>query len=529
MPKLKPAAFLSYVRFDDEHEDGRLSEFRKRLSGEVRVQTGEEFPIFQDRNDISWGQNWQKRIDESIDHSTFLICILTPGFFKSDACRKEVERFIEREKKLGRGDLILAVYYVECLELRDKKQIEKSKIAKLVSARQYVDWRELRFEPFTSAEAGKSLAQIARQIRDALQRPPGKSKDKGAAPKPGRSKRRSKPEPRTSATLKPEALPEVQRSEVPAPKTEPVTLVVDATGRGQHTSISEAIGAASPGTRILIRPGVYREHLTIDKPLELIGDGKTEDIVLSNSNDDVVDFQTTIGRIANLTIRQEHELKVEGPGYNAVDISQGRPILENCQISGTSGSVVYVRGGADPQITHNKIASLGRRSGVIVSDARGLIENNEIGTKEGFGIVVVEAPSGPIVRQNILRSVLGIGLLANSSATIDDNDVASTSTGVLVSGSEAIVTRNRIHECSAGIRLEKGGRATIEGNTITDNRLSGIEVDPGAQATITGNLLAENGIYGIEASAEASIVLRENTFRDNKKGDIDRPKSAPPK
>ena len=189
MAKLKPAAFLSYVRFDDEHEDGRLSEFRKRLSGEVRVQTGEEFTIFQDRNDISWGQNWQKRIDESIDHSTFLICILTPGFFKSDACRKEVERFIEREKKLGRGDLILAVYYVECLELRDKKQIEKNKIAKLVSSRQYVDWRELRFEPFTSAEAGRSLAQIASQIRDALLRPPGKSRGKGAAPKSSRSKR----------------------------------------------------------------------------------------------------------------------------------------------------------------------------------------------------------------------------------------------------------------------------------------------------------------------------------------------------
>src|ERR1039457_1681803 len=222
MAKLKPAAFLSYVRFDDEHEDGRLSEFRKRLSGEVRVQTGEEFTIFQDRNDISWGQNWQKRIDESIDHSTFLICILTPGFFKSDACRKEVERFIEREKKLGRGDLILAVYYVECLELRDKKQIEKNKIAKLVSSRQYVDWRELRFEPFTSAEAGRSLAQIAAQIRDALLRPPGKSRGKGAAPKSSRSKRRAEPKFRRVGTDKLEALSIVRKvSEVPAPKTEP--------------------------------------------------------------------------------------------------------------------------------------------------------------------------------------------------------------------------------------------------------------------------------------------------------------------
>ena len=51
-----PIAFMSYVRMDDAHENGRLSQFRERLSGEVRMQCGEEFEIFQDRNDIAWGQ-----------------------------------------------------------------------------------------------------------------------------------------------------------------------------------------------------------------------------------------------------------------------------------------------------------------------------------------------------------------------------------------------------------------------------------------------------------------------------------------
>src|SRR5262245_27655205 len=102
-----PVAFMSYVRFDDEHENGRLTEFCKRLSGEVRVQMGEKFQIFQDRNDITWGQQWQERIDESLDAVTFLIPILTPGFFKSVACRAELERFLQREKRLKRNDLIL--------------------------------------------------------------------------------------------------------------------------------------------------------------------------------------------------------------------------------------------------------------------------------------------------------------------------------------------------------------------------------------------------------------------------------------
>jgi hypothetical protein len=53
----RPAAFMSYAHVDNE--GGKPTEFRQRLSAEVRLQTGEEFLIFQDRNDIAWGQNWQ--------------------------------------------------------------------------------------------------------------------------------------------------------------------------------------------------------------------------------------------------------------------------------------------------------------------------------------------------------------------------------------------------------------------------------------------------------------------------------------
>ena len=90
---LEPVAFLSYVRLDDRHENGRLSEFCSRLAAEMRMQTGLPFHIFQDRNDIGWGQQWQRRTEESLDATTFLIPIVTPGFFNSAACRDEFERF----------------------------------------------------------------------------------------------------------------------------------------------------------------------------------------------------------------------------------------------------------------------------------------------------------------------------------------------------------------------------------------------------------------------------------------------------
>jgi hypothetical protein len=50
-----PAAFMSYVRFNDQHDDGQLSQFRERLAAEVRAQTGQEFLTFR-RNKIHDGK-----------------------------------------------------------------------------------------------------------------------------------------------------------------------------------------------------------------------------------------------------------------------------------------------------------------------------------------------------------------------------------------------------------------------------------------------------------------------------------------
>lgn len=170
MVNKQPVAFLSYVRSDDEHENGRLTQFCERLSAEVKMQTGEEFRIFQDRKDIMWGQNWKERLENTLDEVTFLIPIITPSFFKSTPCRDEFKRFLEREKKLNRNDLILPVYYVSCEQLDIKEKCAVDEIATIIDSRQRVDWRDIRFEPPTATEYGKRLAKIAVQIRESLGR-----------------------------------------------------------------------------------------------------------------------------------------------------------------------------------------------------------------------------------------------------------------------------------------------------------------------------------------------------------------------
>jgi TIR domain/Sulfatase-modifying factor enzyme 1 len=166
-----PIGFMSYVRSDDAHENGLFADFCSRLCGEVRMQSGDNnFTIFLDRNDIAWGQQWAQRLDESLGAVTLLIPMITSSFFKSEACRGELVRFVEREKQLGRGDLILPVYYVKTPLLDDPKKRSTDELAELIHSRNHIDWRHLRHDSLSSKPAKELLAHMAEQIVAAMER-----------------------------------------------------------------------------------------------------------------------------------------------------------------------------------------------------------------------------------------------------------------------------------------------------------------------------------------------------------------------
>ena len=146
----------------------------------------------------------------------------------------------------------------------------------------------------------------------------------------------------------------------PSPKTEPPTHVVDALHRGgDFSTITAAVEAARPGDRILVRPGLYREGLVIDKTLEIIGEGKRDDVVIEAKGKNVLMFQTTMGRVANLTMRQ-----MGGGKWYAVDITQGRLDLEDCDITSKSLACVAVVASSRSPMIPAPAVSLGTASTV---------------------------------------------------------------------------------------------------------------------------------------------------------------------
>ncbi|HEY1622550.1 MAG TPA: right-handed parallel beta-helix repeat-containing protein [Streptosporangiaceae bacterium] len=497
---------MSYARFNDDHDDGQLTAFRTRLSAEVRAQTGREFLIFQDRADIAWGQNWQQRIEETLDVVTLLVAVITPGFFGSTACREEVALFLERERKLGRDDLILPVYYIGAREMDDAELRGSDELAHVLATRQFADWRELRFEPFTNPLVRRAIAQLASRMRDTFWQPgavlvrPAAARGRQANGAAGAAEQAGTDGGRQTA------------------KTEPPTHVVDAWGRGDFTTVTEAVKAAKAGDRILVRPGLYEEALVVDKPLEIVGDGPVADIEVRARGASALLFRANIGRVANLTLRQ-----AGGDGsWAAVDITQGRLDLEGCDITSQTLSCILIHNGADPRLRRNHIHD-GKECGVyLYEDGLGTLEDNDI-TANTLSGVQIKTGSNPTLRRNRIRDgkVGGVMIYDNGLGTLEDNDItANTYAGVQIkTGGNPIVRRNQIHHGKeSGVYVYEEGLGTLEDNEITGNSHAGVVIRSGGNPALRRNRVNGNGYQAVWICDGGKGVLEDNDLTGNTRG-----------
>jgi hypothetical protein len=109
----KYCAFWSYTRFDDDNDDRWLTRLRKALVDEMRALFGKQLEIFQDVDGIAWGERFDKTLASSADDAVFLIPVITPNYFASEACRKELKQFVDREDATGFKEFILPLYYID--------------------------------------------------------------------------------------------------------------------------------------------------------------------------------------------------------------------------------------------------------------------------------------------------------------------------------------------------------------------------------------------------------------------------------
>ncbi|PKB65871.1 MAG: hypothetical protein BZY81_08990 [SAR202 cluster bacterium Io17-Chloro-G4] len=476
MADIKPVAFLSFVNSDFHHEEGRIAQFRERLADEVSMHTGKDLSVFVDRDDALWKQAWEERVEQATDDPALLISFITPRFFRSDQCKSEMEAFIELERQLNRNDLVLPLYYVRCPFLDDDaKQGGDEMVDSIIGREHRFDWRELRFQPISAPEVGKALEELALRIREVLEPPQQSRLVRMAMDRMPGFRRNQRPgdEPIAQPQLRsqqyeydPDFYEEVEEEE-----KGPQTRVVDPMGRADHVTISEAILAADSGDRIMVRPGLYQESLVIDKPVEIIGDGATEDIVIQSVGANAILFKTTMGTVSNITLRQMH-----GGEWFCVNATQGRLFLEECDITSHSLACVAISGGADPRLRRNKIHH-SKQSGIIVYD--------------------------------------------NGLGNIDDNDVyANGLSGVEIrNGGNPTLHGNRIYENKeADVYVYDDGQGKLENNDIYLNSRAGMRIGNSGRPVLRRNRINKNGIVAIWAPLKGGGDVEENDLRGNAYG-----------
>ena len=157
--------FWSYVHADDEADGGRVYQLARDVKKQYEMLTGEEIELFVDRDNIRWGEAWRNEIDLMLSSVAFFIPIITPRFFQSPECRRELQIFAHKAENLGIKDLVLPLLYVNFPEFREEETGDE--LIQLIKSFQWRDWTELRFLELESKGYRKGVAQLAERLVDA--------------------------------------------------------------------------------------------------------------------------------------------------------------------------------------------------------------------------------------------------------------------------------------------------------------------------------------------------------------------------
>ncbi len=157
--------FWSYVHNDDDAEGGRITRLARDVTAQYEMISGEKINLFLDRDALSWGDNWREKIDHSLEATAFFVAVLTPRYFMSSECRRELQTFVRGAEQIGLKSLVLPLVYIDIPGLNEDSPQDDA--VRLVKTFQWADWRQLRFADTSSGEYRKAVADLAQRLVDA--------------------------------------------------------------------------------------------------------------------------------------------------------------------------------------------------------------------------------------------------------------------------------------------------------------------------------------------------------------------------
>lgn len=156
------SGFWSYVHSDDAAEGGRIAQLARDVVAQYEMLTADSIHLFLDRDDIDWGDEWKPKVDSTLESVAFFISILTPRYFQSTECRRELNFFARRATKLGVRELVLPILYVDFPALHEDPCHDDA--MNLARSFQWEDWTRLRFAAVDSSEYRQAVGALAQKL-----------------------------------------------------------------------------------------------------------------------------------------------------------------------------------------------------------------------------------------------------------------------------------------------------------------------------------------------------------------------------
>jgi nitrous oxidase accessory protein len=312
-------------------------------------------------------------------------------------------------------------------------------------------------------------------------------------------------------------------------------------------SITETAAKASTGdTLVIIGPKIFHEHVTISKPLRLIGtnapvisaEGKgTPLTVTANSaqvfgisirdgGNDLGAFDSGIMVTASdVTVSR---CRVAGGGFGIYLRGVSDCCVENNTIMGNSGVPASQRGNGihlwkskGSRITGNVIS--GTRDGAYFSYADGnLIASNRIENTR-FGIHYMYSNENRLLENYLTGNAVGAALMFARKCQVEGNRaVANRRHGILLKQVEhSHFIRNSVYGQNRGFFIQQAAQDRFEDNLIANNDI-GLYLSNGSEQNVfIGNAFVQNVDQVWQPQDEKEMGrLASNRFNEKRRGNF---------
>jgi len=287
-----------------------------------------------------------------------------------------------------------------------------------------------------------------------------------------------------------------------------------------YTTIQEGINNSNPGYKILVRSGIYKENLVINKEnLKIVGENKDTTIIDGNKKTHAISIISPNITIQGFTIKNgwnknEYLWDLSGIKINASNVK----IIGNIITSNRLGIITFTKT-YNHTIQDNKFIDDGLLFGnyvynnhMTIEDFIHTVENN---TVNGKTLVYIKNQ-----KDFTVNSDAGQVILVNcTNATVKNLNIKNTDFSIILAGCKnCLIENNTIDETDGELILFLSENNTIRKNTIS-NGLHGICLDYGSKNNIVQeNTVIKNWVGISSITKTSNNIIEKNIIYRNDLG-----------